>query len=150
MTALKSYFGNLGASGGAVEMVASVMAFAHGRIPTTLNYTQPDPACPVNVVAGEPRETQHSPRHCLASQVQDKPRAWGWREREAGGGRPQDQSAASGWWPAAHFAAEHSTLNIQHSTLKGRGRRISRLRRDGGRRRALRQNIQHSTFNTQH
>jgi len=53
VTALKSYFGNLGASGGAVEMVASVLAFAHGRIPATLNYTDPDPACPVNVVAGE-------------------------------------------------------------------------------------------------
>jgi len=60
VTALKSYFGNLGASGGAVEMVASVLAFAHGRIPATLNYTDPDPACPVNVVAGESQPIQQA------------------------------------------------------------------------------------------
>jgi len=53
-TAPKSYFGNLGAAGGAVEMVASVMALADGRIPATLNYRQPDPDCPIRVVHGDP------------------------------------------------------------------------------------------------
>ncbi|MDY0164954.1 MAG: beta-ketoacyl-[acyl-carrier-protein] synthase family protein [Thermoguttaceae bacterium] len=49
----KSYFGNLGPGGGAVEMVASVLAIAHGLVPPTLNYEHPDPECPVHVVSGE-------------------------------------------------------------------------------------------------
>jgi len=54
VTAPKSYFGNLGAGTGAVEMVASVLALRHGLIPPTLNYRRPDPDCPVCVVKGEP------------------------------------------------------------------------------------------------
>ncbi|MBM4002212.1 MAG: beta-ketoacyl-[acyl-carrier-protein] synthase family protein [Planctomycetes bacterium] len=52
VTAPKSFFGNLGAGGGAVEAVGAVMALQHDRIPVTLNYCQPDPACPVQVVHG--------------------------------------------------------------------------------------------------
>lgn len=52
VTAPKSFFGNLGAAGGAVEMAASVMALVHGEIPVTLNYERPDPECPVNMVHG--------------------------------------------------------------------------------------------------
>ena len=55
VTALKSYFGDLGAGSGAVELVASVLALAQGRVPPTLNYDEPDPACPVNVVRGQPQ-----------------------------------------------------------------------------------------------
>jgi 3-oxoacyl-[acyl-carrier-protein] synthase II len=55
VTALKSYFGNLGAGGGAVELAASVLAFSRGQIPVTLNYNQPDPQCPINVVRGQPQ-----------------------------------------------------------------------------------------------
>jgi 3-oxoacyl-[acyl-carrier-protein] synthase II len=54
VTAPKSYFGNLGAGGGAVEMMASVLALRNGLVPPTLNYQRPDPACPVRVVHGEP------------------------------------------------------------------------------------------------
>jgi 3-oxoacyl-[acyl-carrier-protein] synthase II len=54
VTAPKSYFGNLGAGGGAVEMAASLLALEHGLVPPTLNYEQPDPECPVNVVHGRP------------------------------------------------------------------------------------------------
>jgi len=50
VTALKSYFGNLGAGGGMCELVASVLAFETGYIPPTINFEQPDPACPVQVV----------------------------------------------------------------------------------------------------
>jgi 3-oxoacyl-[acyl-carrier-protein] synthase II len=50
----KSYFGDLGAGSGAVEMAASVLALQHGRVPSTLNYENPDPQCPVNVIRGEP------------------------------------------------------------------------------------------------
>src|SRR5262249_21629513 len=48
VTALKSYFGDLAAGSGAVELIGSVLALVHGSLPPTLNYEQPDPACPVN------------------------------------------------------------------------------------------------------
>ncbi len=56
VTALKSYFGNLGAAGGVVELLASVLAFEKGSVPPTLNYQYADPACPVNVIHGHPAE----------------------------------------------------------------------------------------------
>jgi len=52
VTALKSYFGDMSAGSGAVELIGSVLAMVHGRVPPTLNYEQPDSACPVNVVHG--------------------------------------------------------------------------------------------------
>ena len=56
VVAAKSYFGNLGAAGGVVELIASVLALKEGRLFRTLNYETPDPACPINVVGkdGEP------------------------------------------------------------------------------------------------
>lgn len=54
VTAPKSFFGNIGAGTGAVEMVASLLAFEHDQTPITLNYERPDPECPVNVIAREP------------------------------------------------------------------------------------------------
>jgi 3-oxoacyl-[acyl-carrier-protein] synthase II len=53
VTAPKSFFGNLGAATGAVEMAASVLALVEGRIPVTLNYEHPDVDCPVRVVHGD-------------------------------------------------------------------------------------------------
>jgi 3-oxoacyl-[acyl-carrier-protein] synthase II len=53
--AAKSYLGNLGAGGSTAELAASLLALAHGCLPPTLNYEEPDPACPVAVVAGAPR-----------------------------------------------------------------------------------------------
>jgi 3-oxoacyl-[acyl-carrier-protein] synthase II len=50
VTAPKSYFGNLGAGSGAVELAASVLALSSGKVPATLNYEHPDPECPLNVV----------------------------------------------------------------------------------------------------
>lgn len=57
VTAPKSYFGDLGAASGAVELVASVMGIDRGLVPGTLNYESPDPCCPVNVIAGPPKFT---------------------------------------------------------------------------------------------
>lgn len=54
VTAPKSLFGNLGAAGGVVELVAAALAVERGVVPPTLNYDTPDPACPVNVVHGAP------------------------------------------------------------------------------------------------
>ena len=50
VVAAKSYFGNLGAASGLVELVASLLAFEHGRLFPVLNYQTPDPACAVGVV----------------------------------------------------------------------------------------------------
>jgi len=52
VTAPKSFFGDLGAGSGAVELVASVLALEQGRVPRTLNFEKADPRCPVNVVHG--------------------------------------------------------------------------------------------------
>ena len=54
VTAPKSLFGHLGAGGGAVELVASILGLEQGLVPATLNYETPDPACPINVVHGAP------------------------------------------------------------------------------------------------
>jgi 3-oxoacyl-[acyl-carrier-protein] synthase II len=49
VAAAKSYFGNLGAAGGLVELAASLLAMQDGRLFRTLNYETPDPECRVNV-----------------------------------------------------------------------------------------------------
>jgi 3-oxoacyl-[acyl-carrier-protein] synthase II len=51
VTAAKSYFGNLGAAGGMVELISSVLALNAGPLFRTLNYQTADPDCPVRVVA---------------------------------------------------------------------------------------------------
>jgi 3-oxoacyl-[acyl-carrier-protein] synthase II len=53
VTAPKSYFGNLGAGGGVVELIASVLAIREGRLPRVLNYRTPDPQCPLAVVTSD-------------------------------------------------------------------------------------------------
>ena len=57
VTALKSYFGNLDAAGGLVELIGSLLALVQYRVPPTLNYTTPDPRCPIRVVHDEPLAT---------------------------------------------------------------------------------------------
>jgi 3-oxoacyl-[acyl-carrier-protein] synthase II len=47
VTAAKSYFGNLGAGSGAVELIAGVLALRQRRLFPILNYETPDPECPV-------------------------------------------------------------------------------------------------------
>ncbi len=47
VTAAKSYFGNLGAGSGAVELIASLLALRHGALFGILNYESPDPECPI-------------------------------------------------------------------------------------------------------
>jgi 3-oxoacyl-[acyl-carrier-protein] synthase II len=51
VVAAKSFFGNLGAGGGVVEMAASLLALREGTLYPTLNFETPDPECPVNVSA---------------------------------------------------------------------------------------------------
>jgi len=61
VVAPKSYFGNLGAAGGAVEMATSVLSLEAGLVPATLNYERPDPNCPLQVIRGEPLSSPGSP-----------------------------------------------------------------------------------------
>lgn len=51
VTAAKSYFGNLGAASGVVELIASLLALSSGRLFPVLNYESPDPACDIPVAA---------------------------------------------------------------------------------------------------
>ena len=50
VTAPQSYFGHVGAGSSAVELVASVLAITRKEVPRTLNYSKPDPSCPIKVV----------------------------------------------------------------------------------------------------
>jgi 3-oxoacyl-[acyl-carrier-protein] synthase II len=50
VVAAKSYIGNLGAGGGMVEAIASLLSLQHGELFRTINCEQRDPACRINVV----------------------------------------------------------------------------------------------------
>ena len=52
---LKSYFGNLGAGSGIIEVVGSLLAVKNRQLPATLGFSTPDPKCDLSV-SGEPRE----------------------------------------------------------------------------------------------
>ncbi|HEY0984493.1 beta-ketoacyl-[acyl-carrier-protein] synthase family protein [Schlesneria sp.] len=60
VTAIKSFIGNSGAGSGLLELAASVVSLTHGVIPQTLNYEKPDPACPLNIVVGQPQPTSNN------------------------------------------------------------------------------------------
>jgi 3-oxoacyl-[acyl-carrier-protein] synthase II len=49
VTAAKSYFGNLGAGSGLVELIASLLAIEHKCLFGVLNYETPDPKCDLAV-----------------------------------------------------------------------------------------------------
>ncbi len=51
VTAPKSSFGHWGAASGAGEAIVAAQIIREKVIPRTLNYEEPDPECPVNVVA---------------------------------------------------------------------------------------------------
>ena len=53
VTAAKSFFGNLGAGSGMVELIAGVLALKSGRLFPTLNFKTPDPSCPISIAADE-------------------------------------------------------------------------------------------------
>jgi 3-oxoacyl-[acyl-carrier-protein] synthase II len=54
----KSYFGSLGAGSSAVELAISLLAVERRVLPPTLNYDEPDPECPIAVLARRPHEVQ--------------------------------------------------------------------------------------------
>jgi 3-oxoacyl-[acyl-carrier-protein] synthase II len=48
VTTAKGHFGNLGAAGGTVELIASVLALQQNQLFSILNYQTPDPDCPIH------------------------------------------------------------------------------------------------------
>jgi 3-oxoacyl-[acyl-carrier-protein] synthase II len=83
----KSYFGNLGAAAGAVELAATLAAFEQGTLPATLNYRRPDPACPIQVV-GQPGHPLGSGAALAVNQAPTGQAAAVVLTRGASGGRP--------------------------------------------------------------
>lgn len=57
ITAPRSFFGNTGAACGALELAASLALAPRELVPPTLHYEDPDPECPVNVVAKSPQKS---------------------------------------------------------------------------------------------
>jgi len=49
VAAAKSYFGNLGAASGTVELIAGALALGRGQLFGTLNFETPDPDCPATI-----------------------------------------------------------------------------------------------------
>ena len=50
VTTAKGAMGNLGAAGGIVELVASLLAMKNGQLFPTVNCDHPDPECPIRIV----------------------------------------------------------------------------------------------------
>ncbi|MGQ9607213.1 MAG: beta-ketoacyl-[acyl-carrier-protein] synthase family protein [Thermogutta sp.] len=50
VVAPKSFYGNLGAGSGMVELIIGILALLDGTLFPTLNYDSPDPECPVRVI----------------------------------------------------------------------------------------------------
>jgi nodulation protein E len=55
VTSTKSMHGHALGAAAALEAAATALALRHGILPPTINFTAPDPACDLNVVANEPR-----------------------------------------------------------------------------------------------
>ena len=49
VTAAKSYFGNLGAGAGLIELISSLLAIENEQLFPVLNYVAPDPACDIHI-----------------------------------------------------------------------------------------------------
>lgn len=59
VTALKSYFGNSGSGNGLLELAGSILSLREGKILPTRNFENPDPNCPLHIVAGNAESTEN-------------------------------------------------------------------------------------------
>jgi 3-oxoacyl-[acyl-carrier-protein] synthase II len=55
VTSIKSSVGHCLAAAGAIEAAALALSIARGIVPPTIHFREPDPECPVDVVANEAR-----------------------------------------------------------------------------------------------
>ncbi len=58
VSSTKSVHGHTLGAAGSIEAVATLLAMTDGFLPPTLGFTEPDPTCPLDVVANEPREVR--------------------------------------------------------------------------------------------
>ncbi len=58
LSSTKSMTGHLLGAAGAVEAIASILAMEHGRVPPTINFETPDPACDLNYTFNEPQDRE--------------------------------------------------------------------------------------------
>ena len=68
VSSTKSMHGHALGGTGAIEAVATVLAIHHGLLPPTANYTDPDPACDLDVIpnAARPAEVDYALSHSFA------------------------------------------------------------------------------------
>jgi len=64
VSSTKSMHGHALGAAGAIEAVATVLALEHGLLPPTANFTEPDPACNLDVI---PNEARHAAVECALS-----------------------------------------------------------------------------------
>jgi 3-oxoacyl-[acyl-carrier-protein] synthase II len=65
VSSIKSMMGHLIAAAGSVEAITCLMAIKHNVLPPTMNYSTPDPDCPLDYIPNEPRETDVT--RCLSN-----------------------------------------------------------------------------------
>ncbi len=58
LSSTKSMTGHLLGAAGAIEAIASILAMTHGRVPPTINFETPDPACDLNYTFNEPQDRE--------------------------------------------------------------------------------------------
>ncbi len=64
ISSTKSMHGHTLGAAGAIEAAATLLALRHGILPPTANYTQPDPACDLDVI---PNQARHAQVECALS-----------------------------------------------------------------------------------